>query len=89
MKSIYFLLLTAVIGGRCATAQEFIIRGATVHTASAKGTLKNTDVVVRGGMIVAIGSDVGVSGTGAGHLGTLRAQALRARALRARALRAP
>jgi hypothetical protein len=48
-----------VMGTPRAVAQDFVIRGATVHTASAKGTLKNTDVVVRGGMIVAIGSDAG------------------------------
>ena len=58
MKSLHLVVLAAsVIGAQCATAQDFIIRGATVHTASAKGTLKNTDVLVRGGVIVAIGSE--------------------------------
>jgi Amidohydrolase family len=58
MKSLSLVVLAAsVIGAQCATAQEFIIRGATVHTASAKGTLKNTDVLVRGGVIVAIGAE--------------------------------
>ena len=66
MKSLYLVIacagLTAgVMAARDASAQEFIIRGATVHTASTKGTLKNTDVVVRGGVIVAIGSDAGAS----------------------------
>ena len=37
-------------------AQDFVIRGATVHTSSAAGTLKNTDVLVRGGLIAAVGS---------------------------------
>jgi hypothetical protein len=41
----------------CAIAQDVLIRGATVHTSSAKGTLKNTDVLVRGGVIAAIGPD--------------------------------
>jgi hypothetical protein len=66
MKSPYLAIacagLTAgVMFAQNASAQEFIIRGATVHTASTKGTLKNTDVVVRGGVIVAIGSDAGAS----------------------------
>jgi Amidohydrolase family len=39
-----------------AGAEELLIRNATVHTASAKGTLKNTDVLVRAGTIAAIGS---------------------------------
>jgi Amidohydrolase family len=55
MKCLYLLALMAGAAAHSAVAQEFIIRGATVHTASAKGTLKNTDVVVRAGMIVAIG----------------------------------
>jgi hypothetical protein len=37
-------------------AQDILIRGATVHTATDKGTLKDTDVLVRGGKISAIGS---------------------------------
>jgi len=45
----------ATLSAHCALAQNFVIRGATVHTASSQGTLKNTDVVVRGGIIVAIG----------------------------------
>jgi hypothetical protein len=55
------LLTAGVLAAQSASAQEFVIRGATVHTASAKGTLKNTDVVVRGGVIVAIGADAGAS----------------------------
>jgi hypothetical protein len=58
MKSLHLVILAAsVMGAQCAAAQDFIIRGATVHTASAKGTLKNTDVLVRGGVIVAIGAE--------------------------------
>jgi imidazolonepropionase-like amidohydrolase len=61
MKSLCLVALAAGLAAHGAVAQEFIIRGATVHTATAQGTLKNTDVVVRGGMIVAIGPDVGRS----------------------------
>lgn len=38
-----------------ATAQDLLIRHATVHTASAVGTLRDTDVWVRNGSIAAIG----------------------------------
>lgn len=38
-----------------ASAQNVLIRNATVHTASAQGTLQNTDVLVRDGNIAAIG----------------------------------
>ena len=58
MKPVHLVILAlGLVGARCATAQEFVIRGATVHTASTKGTLKNTDVLVRGGVIVAVGAD--------------------------------
>ncbi len=36
-------------------AQDVLIRNATVHTASARGSLDNTDVLVRGGLIQAVG----------------------------------
>jgi hypothetical protein len=57
-----FLLLTALlvaefIGAHGAGAQDFLLRGATVHTASAKGSLKNTDILVRGGVITAVGTE--------------------------------
>src|SRR5580704_5882883 len=61
MKPLNLILALGLLGAQCAAAQEFVIRGATVHTASAKGTLKNTDVVVRGGVIVAIGADTSAS----------------------------
>jgi Amidohydrolase family len=65
LKSVHLVALMAacIMVAPCAVAQDFVIRGATVHTASAKGTLKNTDVVVRGGLIVAIGSDAGSGAT--------------------------
>jgi hypothetical protein len=39
-----------------ADAQEFLVRGATVHTVSSQGTLKDSDVLVRDGLIVAVGT---------------------------------
>lgn len=38
-----------------AAAQDLLVRGATVHTADAAGTLREHDVLVRGGKIAAIG----------------------------------
>ncbi len=63
MKSLCLTALIAALAAHGAAAEEFIIRGAVVHTAAAQGTLKNADVVVRGGMIIAIGPDAGSSGT--------------------------
>ena len=37
-------------------AQELLIRNATVHTATAQGTLRNADVLVSGGRIRAVGT---------------------------------
>ncbi len=39
-----------------ASAQDLLIRNATVHTADARGTLENTDVLVRDSNIAAVGS---------------------------------
>ncbi len=39
-----------------AAAQDVLIRGATVHTADSRGTLRDTDVLVQGGVIRAIGN---------------------------------
>ena len=46
-----------------ASAQDVLIRNATVHTATAQGTLQNADVLVRNGRIAAIGH--GLNGAGA------------------------
>jgi hypothetical protein len=58
MKSLFLIgaVVGAMLSAHCALAQDFVIRGATVHTVSSQGTLHNTDVWVRGGRIVAIGS---------------------------------
>ena len=45
-----------------AFAQDLLIRNATVHTATAQGTLQNTDVMVRGGRIAAIGNGLAADG---------------------------
>ena len=39
-----------------AFAQDVLIRNATVHTAGAQGTLKNADVLVRNGVVQAVGT---------------------------------
>lgn len=38
-----------------AQAQDLLVRNATVHTASARGSLEHTDVLVQGGLIRAVG----------------------------------
>lgn len=45
-----------------ATAQDLLVRNATVHTATARGTLRNTDVLVKGGRIAAIGTGLAAAG---------------------------
>jgi Amidohydrolase family len=46
-----------------AHGQDVLIRNATVHTVSDRGVLSNTDVLIRGGKIAAVGS--GLSGSNA------------------------
>jgi hypothetical protein len=46
----------ALLLSRTALTQEILIRGATVHTASAKGVLKDTDVLIRAGTVAAVGA---------------------------------
>jgi hypothetical protein len=48
------LLLAPALAG----AQDFLIRGARVHTAGSAGTLDNADVLVRDGRIAAVGSQL-------------------------------
>ena len=49
------LYLGLVLASASVQAQNVLIRHATVHTAGARGTLKNADVLVRGGIIRAVG----------------------------------
>ncbi|MBM0108266.1 amidohydrolase family protein [Steroidobacter sp. S1-65] len=51
-----------VICASNAVAQDVLIRGATVHTASSKGTLTNTDVLIRDGKIHSVGSGLSADG---------------------------
>src|SRR3546814_20759223 len=48
---------TLFIAGN-ATAQDLLIRNATVHTATSSGTLQGADVLVRDGRIAAVGPDL-------------------------------
>lgn len=53
-----FIAMTAIAAlsvAGAAAAQDLLIRGARVHTASAAGTLQNADVLVRSGRIAAVG----------------------------------
>lgn len=52
------LALATALFAACglAQAQDLLIRNATVHTAGTRGTLQNTDVLVKQGRIAAIGS---------------------------------
>ena len=52
--------LAGAAGGGAASAQDLVIRGATVHTLTSQGTLKNTDVLIRSGTIAAIGAGLAV-----------------------------
>ncbi len=56
------LLLIACLLSSSAFAQNVLIKNATVHTAGTRGTLKNTDVLVQGGIIRAIGSNLSAPG---------------------------
>jgi hypothetical protein len=62
MKALIASVL-ALSASSVALAQDVLIRGATVYTSTAKGTLTNTDVLIRDGKIHSIGS--GLSSDGA------------------------
>ena len=55
-------LATALLASSAAAAQDLLIRNATVHTATARGTLQATDVLVRNGRISAVGSGLQAAG---------------------------
>lgn len=57
-----YLLLAACLVSSPAFAQNMLIKNATVHTAGTRGTLKNTDVLVQGGIIRAIGPNLSAPG---------------------------
>lgn len=54
----HFLTIGLLAMAFGANAQNVLIKNATVHTASAKGTLKSADVLVQGGIIRAVGSNL-------------------------------
>ena len=56
------LLAAGLFLSNGAFAQDLLIRNATVHTATSRGTLKNADVLVRGGKIAAVGSGLSAVG---------------------------
>ena len=58
------LALVAALCAACgvASAQDVLIRNATVHTAGARGTLQATDVLVRNGRIAAVGNGLAAGG---------------------------
>jgi hypothetical protein len=49
-------MLMASVFAAPALAQDVLIRNAKVHTAAARGTLDNADVLVRGGVVQSVGS---------------------------------
>ena len=51
-------LTTSILFSSTASAQDLLIRNATVHTAGAQGTLRNADVLVQGGVIRAVGANL-------------------------------
>lgn len=57
-KSVFLAII--VFFATSASAQDLLIRNATVHTATSRGTLQNTDVLVRNGRIAAVGSELAV-----------------------------
>lgn len=74
---------TRIVIGVCALlllanaafAQDVLIRNATVHTATERGTLHNADVLVRGGRIAAVGSGLSASaGAPASNMQVIDAQ---------------
>ncbi|HEU4813445.1 MAG TPA: amidohydrolase, partial [Xanthomonadaceae bacterium] len=54
--------MTALLFAFAASAQDVLIRNATVHTATERGTLQGADVLVRGGRIAAIGTGLDAAG---------------------------
>jgi len=50
-----FVAILMLLSASC-FAQDLLIRNATVHTATSRGTLQNADVLVRGGKIAAVGN---------------------------------
>jgi hypothetical protein len=56
------LLIALLLVAGSASAQDVLIRHATVNTAGARGTLKDADVLVQGGVIRAVGPTLAAPG---------------------------
>ena len=56
------LLCTLAALPFAASAQDLLIRNATVHTVTERGTLERADVLVRNGRIAAVGSGLAAAG---------------------------
>ncbi|MBB6598255.1 amidohydrolase family protein [Luteimonas sp. MC1825] len=54
--------LALLVATMPALAQDLLIRNATVHTATARGTLQGADVLVRNGRIAAVGTGLDAAG---------------------------
>ena len=52
------LVAASLLMAAHASAQDLLIRNATVHTATTRGTLQNADVLVRDGRISAVGNNL-------------------------------
>lgn len=55
-------MLLALATPTLAPGQQLLIRNATVHTVTERGTLENTDVLVRSGRIAAVGRGLAAAG---------------------------
>lgn len=58
MKKLAFVAAALLLAPALGAAQDLLVRGARVHTAAAAGTLANADVLVQGGRIAAVGSNL-------------------------------
>jgi len=56
------LLGALLLASATSPAQDLLIRNATVHTVSERGTLERTDVLVRDGRIAAVGTGLAAAG---------------------------
>ena len=55
MKRLALIAAVLLIAPALAAAQDFLIKGARVHTAGRAGTLENADILVKDGRIAAVG----------------------------------
>ncbi len=56
------MLIAALLAANAVCAQDLLIRNATLHTATTRGTLQNADVLVRGGRIAQVGTGLAARG---------------------------